>query len=150
MTGNMACIIVGASLAGAKAAEALRVEGFDGPLTLIGEEAERPYERPPLSKDYLMGKVERETIYVHPQPWYAGHDVDCGSASRSPELTLPLIRWRSRTGAGSATRSCCSPPAPRHAGYPCQALAWTVSCTCGALRTAIRSRRPSSQRRGSP
>jgi 3-phenylpropionate/trans-cinnamate dioxygenase ferredoxin reductase subunit len=43
---------------------------------LIGEEAERPYERPPLSKDYLMGKAERETIYVHPESWYAEHDVD--------------------------------------------------------------------------
>jgi 3-phenylpropionate/trans-cinnamate dioxygenase ferredoxin reductase component len=76
MTGNTTCIIVGASLAGAKAAEALREEGFRGPLTLIGEEAERPYERPPLSKDYLMGKAERETIYVHPRQWYTEHDID--------------------------------------------------------------------------
>jgi 3-phenylpropionate/trans-cinnamate dioxygenase ferredoxin reductase component len=76
MTGNTACIIVGASLAGAKAAEALRAEGFGGPLTMIGQETERPYERPPLSKDYLMGKAERETIYVHPRQWYAEHDID--------------------------------------------------------------------------
>jgi 3-phenylpropionate/trans-cinnamate dioxygenase ferredoxin reductase component len=67
MTGNTTCIIVAASLAGAKAAEALREEGFGGPLTLIGGETERPYERPPLPKDYLMGKAERESIYVHPQ-----------------------------------------------------------------------------------
>jgi 3-phenylpropionate/trans-cinnamate dioxygenase ferredoxin reductase subunit len=44
-------VIVGAGLAGAKAAEALRHEGFDGRLVLIGAEPERPYERPPLSKD---------------------------------------------------------------------------------------------------
>jgi 3-phenylpropionate/trans-cinnamate dioxygenase ferredoxin reductase component len=43
---------------------------------LIGAEDERPYERPPLSKDYLLGKAGRETIYVHPQQWYADHDVD--------------------------------------------------------------------------
>jgi 3-phenylpropionate/trans-cinnamate dioxygenase ferredoxin reductase component len=73
---NEAYVIVGASLAGAKAAEALREEGFGGPIVLIGEEAERPYERPPLSKDYLLGKAERETIYVHPAGWYAEHDVD--------------------------------------------------------------------------
>jgi 3-phenylpropionate/trans-cinnamate dioxygenase ferredoxin reductase subunit len=69
-------LIVGASLAGAKAVQTLREEGFDGPLVLIGEERERPYERPPLSKDYLQGKAERETIYVHPVEWYAEHHVD--------------------------------------------------------------------------
>ena len=73
---NAAQVIVGASLAGAKAAEALREEGFGGPIVLIGDEDERPYERPPLSKDYLLGKAERETIYVHPPSWYAEHDVD--------------------------------------------------------------------------
>jgi 3-phenylpropionate/trans-cinnamate dioxygenase ferredoxin reductase subunit len=73
---NEAYVIVGASLAGAKAAETLREEGFVGPLVLIGEETERPYERPPLSKNYLLGKAERETIYVHPASWYAEHDVD--------------------------------------------------------------------------
>ena len=43
---------------------------------LIGEEVERPYERPPLSKGYLLGTAERDTIYVHPQSWYAEHDVE--------------------------------------------------------------------------
>jgi 3-phenylpropionate/trans-cinnamate dioxygenase ferredoxin reductase component len=66
MTTETTYLIVGASLAGAKAAQTLRAEGFDGPLVMIGEETERPYERPPLSKDYLLGKAERETIYVHP------------------------------------------------------------------------------------
>ena len=76
MTTDTTCVIVGASLAGAKAAETLRAEGFDGPLILIGAESERPYERPPLSKDYLLGKAGRETIYVHPLQWYAEHDID--------------------------------------------------------------------------
>jgi 3-phenylpropionate/trans-cinnamate dioxygenase ferredoxin reductase subunit len=71
-----AYVIVGASLAGAKAAETLRGEGFDGPLMLIGDENERPYERPPLSKGYLLGSDAREKIYVHPPQWYAEHDVD--------------------------------------------------------------------------
>jgi 3-phenylpropionate/trans-cinnamate dioxygenase ferredoxin reductase subunit len=69
-------VIVGASLAGAKAAETLRTEGFDGRLIMIGAEGERPYERPPLSKDYLLGKAGRDTIYVHPPQWYPEHDVE--------------------------------------------------------------------------
>ncbi|GHH69212.1 pyridine nucleotide-disulfide oxidoreductase [Kitasatospora indigofera] len=70
-----AIVIVGASLAGAKAAEALREAGHDGPVLLLGKEHERPYERPPLSKGYLLGSTEREKIYVHPPQWYADHDV---------------------------------------------------------------------------
>jgi 3-phenylpropionate/trans-cinnamate dioxygenase ferredoxin reductase subunit len=69
-------VIVGASLAGATAAAALRDEGFDGRIVVVGEEQERPYERPPLSKEYLQGKAEREKIYVHPEGWYAEHDVE--------------------------------------------------------------------------
>jgi 3-phenylpropionate/trans-cinnamate dioxygenase ferredoxin reductase component len=68
--------IVGAGLAGAKAAEALRTEGFDGHLVLLGAEPHRPYERPPLSKGYLQGSAEPDTVFVHPQPWYAAHQVD--------------------------------------------------------------------------
>lgn len=60
-------VIVGASLAGAKAAEALRAEGFEGRVVLIGAEPERPYERPPLSKDDLRGESPREQAYVHPE-----------------------------------------------------------------------------------
>ncbi len=69
-------VIVGASLAGAKTAEALRKEGFDGRIVLLGDEAERPYERPPLSKDYLMGRSEKDKIYVHPEGWYSEYQVD--------------------------------------------------------------------------
>jgi 3-phenylpropionate/trans-cinnamate dioxygenase ferredoxin reductase subunit len=76
MAANETIVIAGAGLAGAKAAETLRDEGFDGPVVLIGDENERPYERPPLSKDYLTGKAERESIYVHPQDWYREHDVE--------------------------------------------------------------------------
>jgi 3-phenylpropionate/trans-cinnamate dioxygenase ferredoxin reductase subunit len=76
MSESSAYVIVGASLAGAKAAEALREEGFRGPVVLIGDEAERPYERPPLSKDYLLGNAERDTIYVHPASWYEENGVE--------------------------------------------------------------------------
>src|SRR5215204_3141722 len=76
MTSNETHLIVGASLAGAKAAETLRQEGFDGRVVLIGAEDERPYERPPLSKDYLRGEVGREKVYVHDEGFYAEHDIE--------------------------------------------------------------------------
>src|SRR5580704_16947023 len=69
-------VIAGASLAGAKAAEALRDEGFDGEIVLLGAELERPYERPPLSKGYLLGKDSRDSVHVHAAGWYVEHDVD--------------------------------------------------------------------------
>lgn len=69
-------VIVGGGLAGAKAAETLRAEGFDGEVVLFGDEPEMPYERPPLSKAYLLGKAPRESAFVHPAHWYAEHDVD--------------------------------------------------------------------------
>ena len=69
-------VIVGASLAGAKAAETLRAEGFDGRVVLIGDEARRPYERPPLSKDYLRGEKDFDATAVHPAGFYDEHDID--------------------------------------------------------------------------
>jgi len=72
-------VIVGGGLAGAKAAEALRADGFDGEVVLFGTEPERPYERPPLSKGYLLGKEDREKAFVHSADWYDEHDVDLRS-----------------------------------------------------------------------
>ena len=69
-------VIDGASLAVAKAAETLREEGFDGRVVLLGEETERPYERPELSKGFLLGKKPAEKLYVHPADFYAGHDIE--------------------------------------------------------------------------
>jgi len=69
-------VIVGGGMAGAIAAQTLREEGFDGAITLLGREPNRPYERPPLSKEYLQGKADRDSIFVHPEPWYAEHAVD--------------------------------------------------------------------------
>jgi 3-phenylpropionate/trans-cinnamate dioxygenase ferredoxin reductase component len=68
-------VIVGASLAGAKSAETLREEGFDGRIVLLGAESERPYERPPLSKEYLRREAEGRP-YVHPEAFYAENDIE--------------------------------------------------------------------------
>ncbi len=69
-------VIVGGGLAGAKAAETLRAEGFTGRVILICDERDHPYERPPLSKGYLLGKEERDSVFVHEPAWYARHDVE--------------------------------------------------------------------------
>jgi 3-phenylpropionate/trans-cinnamate dioxygenase ferredoxin reductase subunit len=74
-------VIVGASLAGASAAAALRKQGFDGRVVLIGEEGDRPYERPELSKKYLRGEIDAP-VSVHDADFYAGADIELLSGER--------------------------------------------------------------------
>lgn len=69
-------VIVGAGLAGATAARTLRSEGHTGPVILVGSERHNPYIRPPLSKDYLLGKEGEDKAAVVPPDWYAENDVD--------------------------------------------------------------------------
>ena len=82
MTSEQTFVIVGASLAGAKAAETLRAEGFDGRVVLIGEETERPYERPMLSKEYLRGDKPAAKLYVHDEGFYADNDIQLLTGTR--------------------------------------------------------------------
>jgi 3-phenylpropionate/trans-cinnamate dioxygenase ferredoxin reductase subunit len=111
-------VIVGASLTGAKAAETLREEGFDGRVVLVGAETERPYERPPLSKDYLRGEAGRDAIFVHEGSYYDEHDIELrlgetavalDAAGREVELAggerLPFDRLLIATGAEPRTLS---------------------------------------------
>ncbi len=79
-------VIVGASLAGAKAAETLRAEGFTGRVILLGEEPEPPYERPPLSKGYLLGSDERDSAFVHDRTWYDKQNIDLRTGVRAEAL----------------------------------------------------------------
>ncbi|WP_436533417.1 NAD(P)/FAD-dependent oxidoreductase [Actinoplanes sp. HUAS TT8] len=81
-------VIVGASLAGAKAAETLREEGFEGRIVLIGDDPRRPYERPPLSKGLLLGTAELDSPFVHEQDWYADHDIELRVGERVEELSV--------------------------------------------------------------
>ena len=91
-------VVVGAGLAGAKAAETLRGEGFDGPVVLVGAEPERPYERPPLSKQYLLGRADRDSVFVHDAGWYAEHDVDLRTGVRAARLDPAAHRLTLDTG----------------------------------------------------
>ena len=92
MSTQQTFVIVGAGLAGAKAAEALRTNGFGGKVILIGDEAERPYDRPPLSKGYLQGTTEREKIYIHPPKWHLEHDIDLRLGTRVTEIDRTCTR----------------------------------------------------------
>ncbi len=69
-------VIVGGGLTAAKAVEQLRESGYDGDLVVFARESHLPYERPPLSKGYLLGNDERDSVFVHDAGWYVDHDVD--------------------------------------------------------------------------
>ena len=91
-------VIVGAGLAGAKAAQSLRREGYDGVITLVGAEAAAPYNRPPLSKEYLDGSAVRDSIDVLPDGWYADHGVDLRRGTTVTDLNPHLHRATLSTG----------------------------------------------------
>jgi 3-phenylpropionate/trans-cinnamate dioxygenase ferredoxin reductase component len=87
-------LIVGASLAGAKAAEELRAQGFDGRVTLIGAEPERPYERPPLTKDYMRGESEREQAHVHSGDFYTQQEIELETGTQVTAIEPGTSRVR--------------------------------------------------------
>src|SRR4051794_12310535 len=95
-------VVVGAGLAAAHVVTTLREEGHDGPITLVGEEPDRPYERPPLSKGYLQGETPREDVFVHEPDWYAEHDVltRFGTLATGIDRTSRTVRL----GDGTALR----------------------------------------------
>ncbi|MEU3616673.1 FAD-dependent oxidoreductase [Streptomyces sp. NPDC006872] len=88
-------VIVGGGLAGAKAAETLRAEGFTGRVILICDERDHPYVRPPLSKGFLLGKETRESVFVHEPAWYAQNDVELhlGQTVDAIDRTAKTVRF---------------------------------------------------------
>ena len=97
-TSTSTFVIVGAGQPGAKAAETLRAEGFGGRLLLLGEEAERPYERPPLSKAYLRGETDRDSLYVHQNGFYAAHDIELRPSTPVRSITPSARRLELASG----------------------------------------------------
>lgn len=116
MPGSEAFVIVGASLSGAKAAEALRAKGYDGRIVLVGEEPHLPYERPPLSKGYLIGKSEREKAFVHPESWYAENRVELrtGSHVAAIDRASHQVRLADATRLDYAKLLLATGASPRH------------------------------------
>ena len=81
-------VVVGANLAGGRAVEVLRKQGFDGTITMIGEEPDRPYERPPLSKESLRGEQPLEKAFLRPEGWYADNQIELLLGTRAERLDL--------------------------------------------------------------
>jgi 3-phenylpropionate/trans-cinnamate dioxygenase ferredoxin reductase component len=94
MSGDRTLLIVGASVAGAKAAEGARTSGYDGRIVLVGTENERPYERPPLSKDVLRGEKDAETTRVHDEGYYDEHGIELLTGRTVEALDLAAARAR--------------------------------------------------------
>ena len=127
-------VIVGASLAGAKAAESLRTEGFAGRIVLVGDDPERPYERPPLSKDYLRGDAEREKVVrVTGAGFYAEQRVELRTGDDRHRVGRGPTRHAScsSTARGArATTGCCSPPGAGSGRSPSPALSSRACTRC--------------------
>lgn len=81
-------VVVGGGLAAVKAVETLRDEGYDGGVSVVAREAHHPYERPPLSKDYLRGEVERDSVFPLAPDWYAEHDVELLTGTTATALDV--------------------------------------------------------------
>ncbi|MEV5712305.1 FAD-dependent oxidoreductase [Amycolatopsis mediterranei] len=79
-------VIAGGGLTGAKAAETLRAEGFDGRVVIVGAEPDLPYERPPLSKGYLLGQDDRASVFVHDEKWYVDQRIEVLAGRRVTAL----------------------------------------------------------------
>ena len=105
----------------------MREEGYAGPITLVGDEPHHPYERPPLSKGYLQGTADRASLVVHPEDWYADHDV---------ELRLGVAGDRDRPATRSAVGLADGEPIalrPAAAGHRLRAA---TGCGCPARTSA--------------
>ena len=81
-------VVVGGGLAAASCCDELRRRAYDGPIVLVGAEPHLPYERPPLSKGYLTGGQELETVFVHAREWYDERGVDLRLGEEATGLDL--------------------------------------------------------------
>ena len=125
MTSPRGCVVVGGGLAAATLVQTLREGGFAEPLTLIGEESDRPYERPALSKDYLQGKTTAGDLYVHPESWYTEHQVQTrfGHAVTEIDRGTRSVRLTSGESVGYSQLVLATGASPRTLSLPGSDLA---------------------------
>ena len=141
-------VIVGAGLAGATAAGALRDQGFAGRIVLIGAEHELPYDRPPLSKDYLLDRSEKAKIYVHPRQWYADRDIELrlGTRVAAIDRVAHAVELEGGERIGYDKLLLTTGASPRRLNVPGARAGW---CAVPAERQRLRGVE-GSIRRGSP
>ncbi len=142
---NDSIVIVGASLAGAKAAEAARKTGYDGRIVLVGDEPHPPYERPPLSKDVLRGEKPTESAQVHPADFYESQRIELVTGQPVTKLDVGArsVTLADGTTLGFGSAVLATGTSPRKLAIPGAELSGVhVLRTVGdsvALGTAIRS-----------
>lgn len=88
MSDDRSFVIIGAGLAGAEAADTLRAEGFAGRVVLLGEERVRPYDRVPLSKQYLRSEPGGHQLFVHDEDYYGAHDIELRLGTRAAAIDV--------------------------------------------------------------
>src|ERR1700732_3760407 len=91
-------IIVGAGHAGFQLAASLRQHGHEGAITLIGDKGGLPSQRPPLSKDYLDGKIGLDLLLMRPEAFYRDHRIDYLAGTRAAEIDRAAERLRLPSG----------------------------------------------------
>lgn len=79
-------VVIGAGQAGSSLVAKLRADGFDGKITLVGAEPEPPYQRPPLSKGYLLGEISKERLFLRPESFYADQNIDLQLSARAVDI----------------------------------------------------------------
>jgi NADPH-dependent 2,4-dienoyl-CoA reductase/sulfur reductase-like enzyme len=99
-------VIAGGGLAAQRAVETLRRSGFTKPIRLVAGEPLAPYDRPPLSKEYLTGTVDDDDLRFRPDDWYTEHDVDLLTGARATALDVADVRSCSTPASASRSRSC--------------------------------------------
>ena len=125
MTREVDFLLVGGGLASAHCAAELRKQGAEGSILLVGREPEPPYERPPLSKEYLRGEAEREDAYVNRAEWYEENGVELLTGTNVMALDPAARTAKLQGGEEVALRQ----GADRHAAP------WSTSCASRAPRT---------------
>ena len=115
-------LVVGAGPAGVAAAETLRAEGFDGSILLAGRELDAPYERPPASKDYLLGTRSKEECLLRPDGFWQEHAIDLRTRTSVMKLD-PAARVASSSPSSSDSS------APSSAGWSSPRASGSVMTT---------------------
>ena len=149
MSAESTFVIIGGGLAAAKVAEALRAKDFEGNVLLIGAEERLPYERPPLSKEFLAGKKSLADATTLAASWYRDHHVDLLLGTTVTAIDPEPRRSRCPTAPPAATTSWRWPPVRARAGSICPAPAPTACTTCAPPTTPTRSSRCWAPRNGS-
>src|SRR5258708_3766444 len=129
-------VILGAGHSGGRAAEALRTAGFQGSVTVVGDESHPPYERPPLSKELLAGTYAVERTYIKPREYYEQAGIALRLGSAAVAIDREAQRVRLADGATLPYDSLLLTMGARPRRLACRAVAARASITCGTSTTA--------------